>query len=73
MDHWAIASEFNMLEDVCDRLGGITHTLSSSKLYEWERLSFSLRLMNLWHVPSFVKMQDSLAYSRLSHIQICLS
>ena len=64
VDHWAIAGDFNMLEDVSDRLGGIPHTISSSELYEWEHLIFSLGLMDLWQVSSFVKMQDSLAYSR---------
>ena len=46
LDHWTIAGDFNMLEDVCDRLGGTSHTLSGSELYEWERLSFSLGLMD---------------------------
>ena len=64
MNHWAIAGDFNMLEDVCARLGGIMHTLSGSDLYEWEHLIFSFGLMDLWQVSSFVKMQDSLAYSR---------
>ena len=27
VDHWAIAGDFNMLEDVSDRLGGIPHTI----------------------------------------------
>ena len=52
-----------MLEDACDRLGGTFQPLFGSKLYEWERLIFSLGLMDLWHVSSFERMQDSLAYS----------
>ena len=64
VDHWAIAGDFNMLEDVSDRLGGIAHILSGSELYEWEHLIFALGLMDLWQVSSFEKMQDSLAYSR---------
>ena len=64
VDHWAIAGDFNMLEDVGDRLGGTSQTISGSELYEWERLTFSLGLMDLWHVSSFVRIHDSLAYSR---------
>ena len=64
VDHWAIAGDFYMLEDVSDRLGGIPHTISGSELYDWEHLIFSLVLMDLWQVSSFVKMLDSLAYSR---------
>ena len=64
MDHWAIASDFNMLEDVCDRVGGRFQTVAGSELYEWERLIFSLGLMDLWHVSSFGRLHDSLAYSR---------
>ena len=64
VEHWAIAGDFNMLEDGCDRLGGTFQPLFGSKLYEWERLIFSLGLMDLWHVSSFERMQDSLAYSR---------
>ena len=40
VDHWAIAGDFNMLEDVCDRLGGTSQTSSGSDLYEWEHLLF---------------------------------
>ena len=64
IDHWAIAGDFNMLEDLSDRLGGTSQTLAGTELYEWERLIFSLDLVDLWHVPSFVRIQDSLAYSR---------
>ena len=53
-----------MLEDAGDRLGGTFQPLFGSELYEWERLIFSLGLMDLWHVSSFERMQDSLAYSR---------
>ena len=64
IDHWAIAGDFNMLEDLSDRLGGTSQTLGGTELYEWERWIFSLDLVDLWHVPSFVRIQDSLAYSR---------
>ena len=64
VDHWAIAGDFNMLEDVSDRLGGISHTISGLELYEWEHFIFALGLMDLWRVSSFEHMQDSLTYSR---------
>ena len=64
VDHWVIAGDFNMLEDVCDRVGGRSHTIDGSKLYEWERLIFYLGLMDLWHVSCFVGLQDYLVYSR---------
>ena len=34
VNHWVIVGDFNMLEDVCARLGDIMHTLSGSELYE---------------------------------------
>ena len=34
VDHWVIAGDFNMLEDVCDRLGGRSYTLVGLELYE---------------------------------------
>ena len=64
VDHWAISGDFNMLEDVGDRVGGRSQTVAGSELYEWERLIFALALMDLWHVSSFVRLQDSLEYSR---------
>ena len=64
VEHWAIMGDFNMLEDACDRVGGTFQPLFGSELYEWERLIFALGLMDLWHVSSFERMQDSLAYSR---------
>ena len=64
VDHWALAGDFNMLEDGCDRLGGTSQTISGLELYEWERLIFSLGLLDLWHVSSFARIQDSLEYSR---------
>ena len=64
VDHWALAGDFNMLEDGCDRLGGTSQTISGLELYEWERLIFSLGLLDLWHVSSFTRIQDSLEYSR---------
>ena len=53
-----------MLEDVGDRVGGRSQTVAGSELYEWERLIFALGLMDLWHVSSFVRLQDSLEYYR---------
>ena len=64
VDHWAISGDFNMVEDVGDRVGGRSQTVAGSELYEWERLIFALGLMDLWHVSSFVRLQDSLEYSR---------
>mgnify|MGYP007069643861 CR=1 FL=1 len=32
VDHWVIVGDINMLEDVCDRLGGIAHTLCGSNV-----------------------------------------
>ena len=64
VDHWAIAGDFNMVEDVSDRVGGTSQTVAGSELYEWERLIFALGLMDVWHVSSFVRLQDSLEYSR---------
>ena len=56
MDHWAISGDFNMLEDVGDRVGGMSQTVAGSKLYEWERLIFALGLIDLWHISSFVRL-----------------
>ena len=56
VDHWAISGDFNMLEDVGDRVGGRSQTVAGSELYEWERLIFALGLMDLWHVSSFVRL-----------------
>ena len=59
VDHWAIACW-----RMCDRIGGRSHAIAGSELYEWEQLIFSLGLMDLWHVSSFVRLEDSLVYSR---------
>ena len=32
VEHWAIAGDFNMLEDGCDRLGGTFQPLFGSEL-----------------------------------------
>ena len=56
-------------------LFGIFQPLFGSELYKWERLIFSLGLMDLWHVSSFERMQYSLPYScqnRKNQIPICL-
>ena len=44
VDHWAIAGDFNMVEDVSDRVGGTSQTVAGSELYEWERLIFCFRI-----------------------------
>ena len=64
VEQWGIVGDFNMLEDGCDTLGGTSQPLFVLELYEWERLIFSLGLMDLWHVSFIVRMQDSLAFSR---------
>ena len=53
-----------MIEDVQDRQGGSLRTISGSKLRAWERLCMSLRLVDLWSVPSFNRLPRSLSFSR---------
>ena len=53
-----------MIEDVQDRQGGSLRTISGSELRAWERLCMSLRLVDLWSVPSLNRLPESLSFSR---------
>ena len=62
IDHWALVGDFNMIEDVQDRQGGSLHTTSGSKHRAWEILCMSHRLVDLWSVPSFNRLPESLSF-----------
>ena len=61
LDHWCIASDFNMLEDPIGRMGGSSH---GHELAIWEKLVFSLQMLDAWHAPSLVRTKSSLLFSR---------
>ena len=47
-DCWLVGGDFNMIENVTDRLGGVGTTISGR-----EAICFSFGLLDLWKVHSF--------------------
>ena len=64
VDHWCIAGDFNMIEDPEDRSGEGGVTVHGLELSAWERFTISRRLVDVWHLPSFGKLHNSLRFSR---------
>ena len=62
--HWCTCGDWNMIESFTDRLDGYFVTISGLKLREWEKLIFKYEVTDLWHIPTFSRMPDSLLYSR---------
>ena len=59
-----------MIEVVGDRVGGSNVVLTGCELASWERLCFTLRIQDSWHLPSFHRLSDSLQYSRSDRRQL---
>ena len=64
VDHWCIAGDFNMIKDPEDRSGEGGATVHGLELSAWERFTISRRLVDVWHLPSFGKLHNSLRFSR---------
>ena len=52
-----------MVEDPIDRSGGSLATIQGRELAAWEKLSFKLRVLDVWHEGNFFKLLNSLNFS----------
>ena len=65
LDHWCVGGDFNMLEDLVDRLGGSQQTtIHGSELATWERVCMILRISDVWQHEAFLHSPGSLDFSR---------
>ena len=64
LENWCIAGDFNMIENLTDRVGGGHITIHGQELAAWERFCFKLRLLDAWQSQSFMQMSSSLLFSR---------
>ena len=64
VDHWCIVGDFNMIEDPDDRSGKGGATVHGLELSTWETFTVSRRLLDVWHLPTFGKLHNSLMFSR---------
>ena len=71
--HWCMCGDWNMIESPSDRLGGSSTTISGLELREWEKLIFKYEVTDLWHIPTFSRMPDSLLYSRSNRRSVALN
>ena len=49
-DCWLVGSDFNMIEDAIDRLGGVGTTISGWEAKCWDYFCFAFGLLDLWKV-----------------------
>ena len=66
---WCVGGDFNMIERVKDRTGGSMVTVHGQELASWERFCFHLHIMDTWTNDAFVRMKDSLYFSRSNRRQ----
>ena len=62
--HWCIARDFNMIEDPEDKSGERGAIVHGLELSAWEKVTISRRLLDVWKLPSFEKLHNSLTFSR---------
>ena len=62
--HWCIARDFNMIEDPEDKSGERGAIVHGLELSAWENFTISRRLLDVWHLPTFGKLHNSLMFSR---------
>ena len=60
VDCWLVGGDFNMIEDVANRMGGITITISGWEAKCLNYFCFAYGLLDLWNVHSFSRIQGSL-------------
>ena len=58
VDHWCVAGDFNMIEDLEGWSGEGGVTVHGLELSAWETFSVSRRLLDVWHLPSFGKLHN---------------
>ena len=59
-DCWMVGGDFNMIEDVADRMRGTTTTISGWEAKCWDYFCFTYGFLDLWKVHSFSHIQRSL-------------
>ena len=61
---WCVVGDFNMIENLTNRVVGGHITIHGQELAAWERFCFKLRLLDAWQSQSFMQMSSSLLFSR---------
>ena len=64
VNNWCVAGDSNMIENVEDRIGGSNVVVHRYELVEWEKLCIKLRMQDVWSLHNFVRMSNSLLFSR---------
>ena len=56
---WILCGEFNQVDDLADCIGGEIHTrMNSQETSEWQRMLFSLDLVDIFSLPNFLHLTD---------------